>query len=537
MAEIFGTVITAINAFEIVLAVGKFLKSGIENAQSFGDDTGQLVIKMHNQQVRASQLKLLLFGELSGSSIKDEKGQIRPCWFLRLPIEAMVTVSDSLQECQRVTQRYHILQKYGFSTSEIRDAFGDDNKKQHSNTSYTTILKWAFHDKKKAVKMIAEYREWVEDVYQLVLGYFLAKEHDIVQLQALEENKEAQELEIAKSLRLKRIIESDPMIADNEVVLLELDMLNTVVSDNETTCSLNQGTFAEENVLLEFIEYVVDRTAVQGVPEGIGAQVERLAKLMQSPKPREILGLRSQGYVHQPGKQRFAFVYEFPGNMKNPVTINLSELLCRHTKFRPSLTRRLVLAHQLALAVLNLHTLGWVHKSLRSSNVVFFRSKPDWKLTSQERLFEPWLCGFEYSRPVDAETWKLADRNLLRNIYRHPRRWGKPTTKFEKEHDIYALGVMLLEIGLWEPAVSFERQGFKDWADEPDKVKERMLEHASKRLGFFAGEAYQRVVLGCLEGTVGLGIDGLRCEEALKEDVVDELHGLCRSEEMGSAAG
>ncbi|PNP61443.1 hypothetical protein FNYG_13838 [Fusarium nygamai] len=47
MAEVFGTVIAAIEGFEIVLAIGKFLKSGVENTRNFSDDARQLAIKMN----------------------------------------------------------------------------------------------------------------------------------------------------------------------------------------------------------------------------------------------------------------------------------------------------------------------------------------------------------------------------------------------------------------------------------------------------------------------------------------------------------
>jgi len=39
------------------------------------------------------------------------------------------------------------------------------------------------------------------------------------------------------------------------------------------------------------------------------------------------------------------------------------------------------------------------------------------------------------------------------NIYRHPERQGKPQTTFKTIHDLSALGIVLLEIGLWKPAV------------------------------------------------------------------------------------
>jgi hypothetical protein len=40
--------------------------------------------------------------------------------------------------------------------------------------------------------------------------------------------------------------------------------------------------------------------------------------------------------------------------------------------------------------------------------------------------------------------------DVSNDIYRHPNRWGEPTSRFEKLHDVYYLSVMLLEIGLWQ---------------------------------------------------------------------------------------
>jgi hypothetical protein len=36
------------------------------------------------------------------------------------------------------------------------------------------------------------------------------------------------------------------------------------------------------------------------------------------------------------------------------------------------------------------------------------------------------------------------------NFYRHPVRQGYPKSPFKVQHDIYAPGVVLLEIGLWK---------------------------------------------------------------------------------------
>lgn len=59
------------------------------------------------------------------------------------------------------------------------------------------------------------------------------------------------------------------------------------------------------------------------------------------------------------------------------------------------------------------------------------------------------MLGFEFSRPETYFSAGLEDKCLARDIYRHPDRQQSPTQPFSKLHDIYALGVVLLEIGAY----------------------------------------------------------------------------------------
>lgn len=82
---------------------------------------------------------------------------------------------------------------------------------------------------------------------------------------------------------------------------------------------------------------------------------------------------------------------------------------------------------------------------MHSNSVLFFQSSG----VQNDLLVEsPYLVNFEYSRPETAMTKYDFDNDLERNLYRHPDRQGHPKTSFSKLHDIYALGVVLLEIGL-----------------------------------------------------------------------------------------
>jgi hypothetical protein len=93
-----------------------------------------------------------------------------------------------------------------------------------------------------------------------------------------------------------------------------------------------------------------------------------------------------------------------------------------------------------------------VHESFRSENILFFprihEDQVDGSLEQTLDVSEPWVFGFQFSRPETYFSHGVADICLARDVYRHPHRQRSPTQVFSKIHDIYALGVVLLEIGL-----------------------------------------------------------------------------------------
>ena len=95
-----------------------------------------------------------------------------------------------------------------------------------------------------------------------------------------------------------------------------------------------------------------------------------------------------------------------------------------------------------------------VHESFRSENILFFASRKNDTNAGTENdvsgnvnLTQPWVFGFEFSRPNSFFSAGFIDSCPDRDVYRHPERQGQPLTTFKKMHDIYALGIVLLEIG------------------------------------------------------------------------------------------
>lgn len=176
--------------------------------------------------------------------------------------------------------------------------------------------------------------------------------------------------------------------------------------------------------------------------------------------------------------------------------------------------------------MLYLHLASWLHKGIRSSNILFFTSLPDGVVD----LAAPRLAGFEYSRldepgALTENTTDFRDHNL----YRHPQHRGLPVSDctgvnnqvsrrrnaFTYKADLYSLGVVLLEAGLWRTAAEivagsrganeyrgdgYANQGNRNDADDnEDEVRSAFL-RLIPTLRRTMGPIYADVVYRCLTG-------------------------------------
>ncbi|KAH0536193.1 hypothetical protein FGG08_006901, partial [Glutinoglossum americanum] len=199
----------------------------------------------------------------------------------------------------------------------------------------------------------------------------------------------------------------------------------------------------------------------------------------------------------------------------------------------PSLTTRIDLALAITNCIRYLHSTNWLHKGLRSHNIIFFASPPQSPAssatTSQPKpdcdLLSPILTGFDYARPARSE--EMTERppeNPEYDIYRHPATHSSnPTSSYKKPYDIYSLGVILVEIAHWRPIDQII--GIEDLAKaKPEKtrgVQKLLLDTAEGYLddvAFRVGERYREAVVMCLSGEFGVGGKGLK-------DYKEEEHG------------
>lgn len=266
-------------------------------------------------------------------------------------------------------------------------------------------------------------------------------------------------------------------------------------------------------------------------------RVESLARLLHQPKEHVFRIPKCIGWKYLPQSGAVAFVFESP-SPEHSRPVSLLQLLFGEAKLdiKPSLGQKFRLALGLATCVSQLHMVGWLHESFRSSNILFFppskgHAPAPPKSSISIDFSEPWVLGFEFSRLDIGRTVGYADFDPERDIYRHPQRQGDPEVHFTRIHDIYALGVVLLEIGLWEPAIKLEKNMFAH-ANKGENVQRQLLKHASHRLDSRVGAKYRDTVIKCLTGEFGVVDDNkedLKLQQAFRSQVVDVLEKAANS--------
>ena len=256
-------------------------------------------------------------------------------------------------------------------------------------------------------------------------------------------------------------------------------------------------------------------------PSGLHAT----ARMLHGANPGLMNILQCAGINYDGG--RFTLLYTVPQQFSQPRSLRdlLTTAEARKKKdgsLLLALNHRVRLAIHVATAVLYVHSGHLVHKNIKPENIIIFESNNDRKFPGA--LGRPFLVGFDRSRLESGDTSGDGDTIIGDSLYRHPERWGVHLEhKFTLLHDIYSLGVVLFEIGLWKSFVhwkpnSFERsiswKGLIDLFPEgqlgrgqtPYDVRNRLVLKAEELLPPKMGQRYTDVVVACLSGNMDFGV-------------------------------
>ncbi|KAH8732168.1 prion-inhibition and propagation-domain-containing protein [Phaeosphaeriaceae sp. PMI808] len=330
-----------------------------------------------------------------------------------------------------------------------------------------------------------------------------------------------------------------PRLADNiRETELALQDISTI-DDEPFPDDIEEGdrTEATWKGASVWIEWKPNELAGPGQPDGqvdpkIHSRVKKLAALLkQNNRKVRFRAPHCLGYFvdeSEDRESRFGLVFEKPDYVPpstQPTTLRqLIESNRQNAHFEiPSLTDRINLMRLLAETVERLHAVDWLHKGLRSGNILFFLKEG--KDGLEVNYTDPYISGFDYSRPAtnDDLTERPTD-NAYADIYRHPtvqstgnrEESGTGRESYKKSFDLYSLGIVLLEIAYWKTidqilAIDLEKARPKQtWP-----VKDRLLNREPQHLKFvksYLGNTVESVIRACLEGPEAFGLDR-ECDE------------------------
>ncbi|KAI9769330.1 MAG: hypothetical protein M1839_003753 [Geoglossum umbratile] len=313
----------------------------------------------------------------------------------------------------------------------------------------------------------------------------------------------------------------------------------------------SQGTIP---VLIEYAPFdpIYATTMIFPSLSRLESLAESLHQSGESPRSTSFRVLNLLGYFEDPSGARYGLVYELPhtiyrgpstfvdnNNLESLKPVSLLSVLEAGTPPGPSPTAILVpsledrfrLAFNLANTVLLLHAKGTKHRDIKSSNVILFTTAPNEAAQSPgERrkpdLRNPYLASFDVFSEYDLAT---AQESHVSNIYRHPNDPLISRADANRENissfDLYGLGMVLLEIGLWMPLKSFWKMKYT-----PGIFKSRIENIYAKKLASKCGSFYMKAVEFCLmapDSERPGSLQGAASEMAYYWNVVKRLERCC----------
>lgn len=299
------------------------------------------------------------------------------------------------------------------------------------------------------------------------------------------------------------------------------------------------GLLANRKVLVEFISYNA-AAFVEAAQEAIG----ELAFILNRSDPSIFHILKCINLFQQQNTSgrsaMYGLVFQMPPGLETirPLSDIIADAKENRSQFAQSVASQTLppdvgvmrkigskhrIAYQLAVSLRYVHSFGYVHQSIRTSNILIG------SFENVDRA-EGYLSGFERSRPnAGASNQRRLDADWRNNIYRSPDRVATTDEETIKRHtmshDIYSLGVVLLELGLFEPLASMESK-FKNRTAEI--VRNNLKQLAREELPAAMGDTYAKVILYCLESTPDSWLAAHVAEMRYVEEVLGPLEQLSK---------
>jgi hypothetical protein len=231
----------------------------------------------------------------------------------------------------------------------------------------------------------------------------------------------------------------------------------------------------------------------------IGQLCELLARL---DRPSTLLLPLSLGFV-QYHRTQFVLAYHLPEfadphrdalslySIIRPNKRSVPDL--KSKQLLPTLEQRYQLATVLAECLLSLLNVDWVHKSLNSANIVLFHEHGSVQPVDFSR---PQMMGFGVARPErpGEPTIDVRSLNSPWRLWQHPELRQGPHRRYKRHYDVFSIGMILFEIGMWQ-----DLHYFSNHRDTAFDFHQRVVNVCHTQLAHHMGEAYKNAVLICID--------------------------------------
>lgn len=478
---------TVVSTLDLCLKYGVILEKGFKSYRNAESELADIMLRIQHQW-HCIQLELLVLRDIT--HLLEEEMQVH------------------------FSSMFHKLHIYLSDLARIIDGLVEDEEESPRRSFLQLIwkkgkvkrLKFAVREKDTLEQALLRLEEWNQ---RLQPSLFLLT---LVKLPAVDSQlavyKDKGNSQLGKITELRRAIQLDTSSQDIQSIFLP----SSTLGENRTPVLYTRGGLIQDAKTGESL-YVETFTPDPWTPlELVTKNIRNLGRILSAVDP-ELFGIPvCSGIVKVQNANGstpdFQMVFRIPNLHDESPPRSLREVLL--TKERYPLEDSLGLARQISRSVMFVHTARFVHKNIRPETILVLSQDG-----ASGHGAVPFLVGFEQFRPEDGATNMQGDSAWEKDLYRHPTRQGlSPEDSYRMQHDIYSLGVILLEIGLWE---SFVVQGDGDGAFHPGKglniskflsmrrqtakargIQGELLQIARKRLPAIMGSKYTQIVVMCL---------------------------------------
>lgn len=282
--------------------------------------------------------------------------------------------------------------------------------------------------------------------------------------------------------------------------------LKTAALPAPLTASMNEPTVP---VLVEFspISLEMQNSLLLPSDERLHQLCETLDRLLDHTRVSHLGLLKFVGYVVDMTYSRYGFIYQLP-LVFFPLLTQPSEKLTpkplaslfysghdREEASIPNLEDRFRLAYDVVLSVLHLRSQNVVHGNMNSNNILVFPgyqfSRGEISSSSDADIRHLYLASLAQ---FDGGDKNAPSEALSSRIYRHPDDSQRISDPSAWAYDMYSVGLILLEIGLWTPLSRLWKMKYN-----LSTFKSRIENVYVGKLGSKCGSAFLQAAQLCLD--------------------------------------